>query len=213
RTVRQVDLEYPGHPVEPDHQTAQRGQGAADEARARAARDDGHALTAAQRHDRRDLGGGRGQGDGVRRPLVEGVHVALVDEAALRRHDEAIGAEGAPELVQDAGSEGHGTTLPENELAGSRRDAGKVSSQLRPAVQEMRQVSPEVRSFAMSPGPRSEIAFCSWSSMICSYTGPSTAASTPMGIGKSGAKRSARSFAAFTLCSSWTQSALAGTSF
>src|SRR5205809_874768 len=76
----------------------------------------------------------------------------------------------------------------------------------------MRQVSPEVRSFAMSPGPRSEIAFCSWSSMISSYTGPATAASTPIGTGKSGAKRSARSFAAFTLLSSWTQSALAGTS-
>src|SRR3989442_516726 len=77
----------------------------------------------------------------------------------------------------------------------------------------MRQVSPEVRSFAMSPGPRSEIAFCSWSSMISSYTGPVTAASTPIGTGKSGAKRSARSFAAFTLVSSWTQSALAATSF
>src|SRR5437667_454761 len=107
--VRKVDLEDPVHPVQTDHHAAERGCGAADEARARAARDDRHALTVAEVHDRHDLGRALRQGDGVGDALVEGVHVALVDEPALRRHDEAVGAEEAPELVEDAGSERHRT--------------------------------------------------------------------------------------------------------
>src|SRR5207249_9306323 len=213
RAVREVDLDDPGHPVQSDHHPAEGCHGAADQARARAARDDGHALAATEAHDRHDLGGALGQGDDVGRALVEGVHVAFVDESPFRGGDEAIRAEDPPELVEETGTWRHGITLPENDLAGSRRDAGKCGHTVGGGAQEMRQVSPEVRSFAMSPGPRSEIAFCSWSSMISSYTGPVTAASTPIGTGKSGAKRSARSFAAFTLVSSWTQSALAATSF
>src|SRR5438876_522522 len=108
--VRKVDLEDPVHPVQTDHHAAERGRGAADEARARAARDDGHTLTVAEVHDRHDLGRALRQGDGVGGALVEGVHVALVDEPALRRHDEAVGAEEAPELIEDTGSKRHRTT-------------------------------------------------------------------------------------------------------
>src|SRR5207247_2582300 len=109
-SVRTVDVQHPRQPVQTDAHAAERGCGAADEARARAARDDGHTLTVAEVHDRHDLGRALRQGDGVGGALVEGVHVALVDEPALRRHDEAVGAEKAPELIEDTGSKRHRTT-------------------------------------------------------------------------------------------------------
>ena len=78
--------------------------GPADQTRARAARDDGHALTAAEPDDRQDLGGRLGQGDDVGGALVEGVHVALVDESPFLGGDEAVRAEDPRELVEEAGT-------------------------------------------------------------------------------------------------------------
>src|SRR5213594_4231073 len=69
-----------------------------------AARDDGHALAATEAHDRHDLGGALGQGDDVGRALVEGVHVAFVDESPFRGGDEAVRAEDPPELVEETGT-------------------------------------------------------------------------------------------------------------
>ena len=61
-------------------------------------------LMAAEPDDRQDLGGRLGQGDDVGGALVEGVHVALVDESPFLGGDEAVRAEDPLELVEEAGT-------------------------------------------------------------------------------------------------------------
>src|SRR6266478_3562074 len=109
RAVRQVDLEDLVHPGRRDHDPALGGRSAADEARARPAGDHGHALPPAESDELHHLGRGAGQGDQLRRALVEGVHVALVRHPPFGRDDEALGPEQSTELGDDGGAQRHGT--------------------------------------------------------------------------------------------------------
>ena len=81
--VREVDLENSVHPVRADHHAADRRHGTPDQSGAGAPWHDGHALAAAEVDDRDDFIRSRRQRDGVGRTLVEGMHVALVDEPTL----------------------------------------------------------------------------------------------------------------------------------
>src|SRR5262245_62245220 len=69
-----------------------------------------------------------------------------------------------------------------NRILGGRFGRGQLPPP--PSLYPIFQVSPETSSLAMSPDPRSEIAFCSCWINISSYVvSPDSAAMTPNGIG------------------------------
>ena len=96
--VDRVDLQYLRHAREGQHDTAALRDGAAAEARAGAARNDGHFATVADLHHGRDLGRGRGQHDrvgqcSVYRPVV------LEDDQVLRLVHDVVGAHDSLKLA------------------------------------------------------------------------------------------------------------------
>ena len=175
--VREVQLEDAVHPVHRDHHAAGGRHRAPDEARARSARDHGHLLAPAQPHDLRGLLGRLGKHHHVGLALVEGVHVGFVGEPPFgRRHDPA----GSHDALQLA-DEGQHSDPRDPRAANGRCRARGPSHATRlggggfgrgpeppSELYLICQVSPDCSSFAMSPAPRLEIAFCSWWIRICS---------------------------------------------
>ncbi len=102
-----VELEDSVHPGQRDHHATDRRHRAADEPRARAARHQGHVLAATETHQLRDLPRSLGQHHHIRRALVEGVHVSLIDHAPLISSNHTRSPNNLLELTQKSGTQRH----------------------------------------------------------------------------------------------------------
>ena len=131
----------------------------------------GHAGLEAAPDDGHDLGGRPREGDQVGQAVVVDEHVALVDQALVGRGHEAVGAHDLAERIQEAAVHGHARGGGLGRAASGRRPrrrpgrlrrAGGIRDR---AAQRIVQVSPDVKSRAMSPGPRSDTARFSWSAI------------------------------------------------
>src|SRR2546427_535650 len=67
-----------------------------------------------------DLVGSSRQGDRVGGALVEGVHVALVNEPALGRAHETVGADDPLEVREEGAAQGHDAEAPGGTTRSSR---------------------------------------------------------------------------------------------